>query len=324
MSFLFSGLLNVLSGLLLVAEITSAVYPRHHKLSAYSRASDFTYPTSNIPSHTLRRRDSSGLQLTGIFCHDLTTVSTIQINSSPATAKPLSISIFKQAITHLPLLVVSSIFILVASGCSTVQEEKFSPVPQELLVPSEWQVEDVDERGLPDNANVTLRFQEDGRLTGSTGCNRLTGSHIYQGRQLTISQVATTRRACVPALMDLERRFVDALAASAMIELSPANQLTLLDSTGAIRLRLVAKFNKQMQHSSQTSSETYTCADGTTFAIAFQATNVLTMALDDERHQLNQVISASGSHYKSPGLNLWLKGNEARLETGDTTQVCRS
>ena len=147
---------------------------------------------------------------------------------------------------------------------------------------------------------------------------------IYQGRQLTISQVATTRRACVPPLMDLERRFVDALAASAMIELSPANQLTLLDSTGAIRLRLVAKFDKQMQHSSQTSSETYTCADGTTFAIAFQTINVLTMALDGEQYQLNQVISASGNHYKSPDLNLWLKGTETRLETGDTTQVCRS
>ena len=42
MSFLLSGLPNVLSGLLLVAEITSAVYPRHLKLSVYSRASDFT------------------------------------------------------------------------------------------------------------------------------------------------------------------------------------------------------------------------------------------------------------------------------------------
>lgn len=75
-----------------------------------------------------------------------------------------------------------------------------------------WTVEDINRGGIIDNTVLTLNFSEDGKVTGSTGCNNLSGSYIATGTTLTFSPLVTTRRACVaPALNAQETRFTAAL-----------------------------------------------------------------------------------------------------------------
>lgn len=105
---------------------------------------------------------------------------------------------------------------------------------------SAWQVEDIDGRGIVDRSMITLAFTDDGRIAGSTGCNRYFG-HVYlDGDVITVSGTGSTRRACVPALMDQEQRFLAALGAAARHEQDEAGRLVILDGAGARRLVAVS------------------------------------------------------------------------------------
>lgn len=75
-----------------------------------------------------------------------------------------------------------------------------------------WQAEDINRAGIIDNTVLTLSFTESGRVTGSTGCNGLSGTYTATGTTVTFSPLAMTRRACVaPALNAQEARFTSAL-----------------------------------------------------------------------------------------------------------------
>jgi len=66
----------------------------------------------------------------------------------------------------------------------------------------------------PDEAAAAehfVRFESDGRLSGSAGCNRYTGSWERDGARLSIGPLATTRMVCPPEVMDEESAFLSAL-----------------------------------------------------------------------------------------------------------------
>lgn len=75
-----------------------------------------------------------------------------------------------------------------------------------------WQVEDLNRGGIIDNTVMTLTFNEDGRVTGSTHCNSLSGAYVSTASTLTFAPIVMTQRACVaPALDNQERKFTAAL-----------------------------------------------------------------------------------------------------------------
>lgn len=74
-----------------------------------------------------------------------------------------------------------------------------------------WLLEDLAGRGVIDDSHVTLQFLVDGKVAGSGGCNRYSGSATLKGSQITFTPLASTRMACAPALMDQETRYLDAL-----------------------------------------------------------------------------------------------------------------
>ena len=62
------------------------------------------------------------------------------------------------------------------------------------------------------DAEATLTFGDDGRVFGTTGCNRYFGSYeLASDGALTLTGVGSTRMACPPAEMAQETRFLDAL-----------------------------------------------------------------------------------------------------------------
>ncbi len=80
--------------------------------------------------------------------------------------------------------------------------------PERLLQGAEWVVEDIASGGIIDRSRVTLDFYTDGRVAGRGSCNRYNGQYRLSGEGLAISEVASTRMACAPALMTQEQRFL--------------------------------------------------------------------------------------------------------------------
>jgi putative lipoprotein len=81
-----------------------------------------------------------------------------------------------------------------------------------VLQGAAWIVEDINRGGVIDNSRLTLIFGADGRVSGSTNCNGFSGTYSVDGRKLTLSPLAMTRRACLaPALSMQEAKYTGAL-----------------------------------------------------------------------------------------------------------------
>jgi len=83
--------------------------------------------------------------------------------------------------------------------------------PASLLQGAEWTVAEVGGAPLVAGSQVTLDFARDGRVSGHASCNSFTCAYTLSGEGLAISKVAGTMMMCDAALMDQERRFLDAL-----------------------------------------------------------------------------------------------------------------
>jgi heat shock protein HslJ len=96
----------------------------------------------------------------------------------------------------------------VESGTTTITlRDKLVAVPDLELEGRHWQVDsimtgDTASHGQ-DYAKAFLVFA-DGRVTGSTGCNRLSGPATIQGGTITFGPIGTTRMACAGDLATIE------------------------------------------------------------------------------------------------------------------------
>jgi putative lipoprotein len=98
-------------------------------------------------------------------------------------------------------------------------------------------VDEIDGQRLQSSGAPTLSFDGVQRVAGSSGCNRYTGAVTGAGAELRVRDVAMTRMACPPAVMELESRFVAALTAVRSYRVT-GDAVELLDETGRTRLRL--------------------------------------------------------------------------------------
>ena len=76
------------------------------------------------------------------------------------------------------------------------------------IVGPEWVVEDIADRGVIDDARATLLFGNDGRVSGDTSCNRYFAEYILEVTEIRFRNAGVTKRACAPAVMDQESRFL--------------------------------------------------------------------------------------------------------------------
>lgn len=84
-----------------------------------------------------------------------------------------------------------------------------------------------------------VQFDLQGRVSGSGGCNRLSGGFTRSGGQLRLSQLGATRMACADAARTAtETAFFQALQTTASYRLAGPGQLVLLDSNGRTLARL--------------------------------------------------------------------------------------
>lgn len=96
-----------------------------------------------------------------------------------------------------------------------------------------WRAEDIGGGGIIDRSRATLTFDADGRISGSASCNRYSGGVLLDRGALSFtSALVATQKACVPSLMDQERRFLAILGAARRIELLPTGALLLSTPDG--------------------------------------------------------------------------------------------
>lgn len=109
-------------------------------------------------------------------------------------------------------------------------------IPQSLV--GNWLIEDIEGRGVIDNAQTTIQFDSKGRVFGSTGVNRYNSQANIDGESIQIAPgAATTRAAGPPALMDQEAKFLAALHRVAKVRIDENGLLHLFDEHGNELLR---------------------------------------------------------------------------------------
>lgn len=100
-----------------------------------------------------------------------------------------------------------------------------------------WRLVQLGEQSIAPGAEPArdphLQFEPNGRVSGSGGCNRLSGSFTRSHSQLRLGQLASTRMACAEAERGaLETRFFQALQGTASYRLQGPGRLALLDAGG--------------------------------------------------------------------------------------------
>ncbi len=77
----------------------------------------------------------------------------------------------------------------------------------------------------------SISFEADGKVAGSGGCNRFFGGYEQEGESLSFSPLGSTRMACPPGIMKIEKEFFDMLGAVRKAKVE-ASTLVLIDAAG--------------------------------------------------------------------------------------------
>lgn len=131
-------------------------------------------------------------------------------------------------------------FVLSTMLLAACQSAAPSPVAaRHPLIGTSWLARDIDGRGVLDDLRSTLVVESAERVSGQAGCNRYFGRVGLEESNIGISRVGSTKMACPPAVMDQERRFLEALQAASYWERG-GDILIIFDGERRQRLRLSA------------------------------------------------------------------------------------
>jgi heat shock protein HslJ len=98
---------------------------------------------------------------------------------------------------------------------------------RDLFIGRDWAVTDIAGMVVPDDIDVSLRFDRAGRVAGAAGCNRWFASYDLTGEGLMIGQAGATMMACADGQMAIERAFLDALEQVSGFQISDDGALIL-------------------------------------------------------------------------------------------------
>jgi len=112
-----------------------------------------------------------------------------------------------------------------------------SPGDPAALVGPTWIAEDIGNRGVMDYLQSHITFTADGQAHGSGGCNSFTGGYTLDGATLHLGPLASTNKACPPAIMNQEASFHEALGQTRGYRLENG-LLFLLNALGTPVMRL--------------------------------------------------------------------------------------
>ena len=251
--------------------------------------------------------------------------------------------------TYLGALTGAALFSLAA--CSTSPDIDGSPssdlgaqsTPSELttFTDSYWQVESIKQGGIIDYSNITMNISNN-RISGSTGCNRYTGTINVESESdgrftLTTDNIALSRKMCAPALMKQEQQFIDALTETAFYAIDKNTLLTLFDSNKAETVKAIntsgslssiqPSEKQDRVNTPQPSAKVYDCetpsANTTSLKVNSLGPDTLALTLNNTHHIVQLSRAASGAKYtNNKNVVFWNKGDEATLSVNSGNYYC--
>ncbi|RIX76567.1 META domain-containing protein [Acidovorax cavernicola] len=126
--------------------------------------------------------------------------------------------------TALPAVVTAALLLAGCGSGISLDEPIEGPV---------WRLVQLGDEPVAPGGDAQLQFDRNsGRVSGSGGCNRVTGSFTRAGVSLKLGQMAATRMACAdPVRGANEAQFLAALQNTTSYRLAPG-RLALLDASG--------------------------------------------------------------------------------------------
>ncbi len=79
---------------------------------------------------------------------------------------------------------------------------------------SEWSIVSLASATVTDDVERFVQFAGEGRVSGHSGCNGFFGTYSQTADVLKIGPLASTKKLCRKNVMDIERKFLDALQIS--------------------------------------------------------------------------------------------------------------
>ncbi len=123
--------------------------------------------------------------------------------------------------------------VIVTMGAETLRGCGGRVLPPNHLDGTNWRIISID--GAPVDGGqrpAEIRFAGD-RIQASVGCNQMNGRFSSDGTRLTVSQLASTRMACAPELMQREARLSALLGQSLALRVDGRGRLTLTGNDDA-------------------------------------------------------------------------------------------
>ncbi|MGE6785746.1 META domain-containing protein [Ensifer adhaerens] len=209
----------------------------------------------------------------------------------------------------------------VALEMASMQPVAAENVPEQLV--GTWLAEDIGGGGVIDNLQSTLEIREDGTYGGMAGCNHFTGTFSLSDSRITFGPAASTRKMCVPAVMNQEQKFLKAL--SSELSWSVEGSKLVLGRAGSAALKL-ASMSAASEGADVTiripgaeavdrQSVRYDCGGKSVEAEYINAgpVSLVTFTIDGTFVVASNVIAASGAKYAGGQYVWWTKGEEATL-----------
>jgi heat shock protein HslJ len=159
---------------------------------------------------------------------------------------------------------------------------------------------------LPDSG-VFARFDDDGRVAGSAGCNEYGGEYAANETGLSISSLAQTLKLCLEpeGIMDQEARFMDLLGSAAGYRIENGT-LILTDAAGATTLLFVKGPEPSVLAGSDWTLASLAGEDGALFP-AINGTTVTASFGTDGRLGGSAGCNIYGAGYTADGANLTIE-----------------
>jgi len=107
-------------------------------------------------------------------------------------------------------------------------------------LPGSWLVESIKNKAVISQSTAQLTFDQKNNLSGSAYCNNISTSYRLQNNSITFGPIATTRKMCLPALMEQESLLLQALAKVKRFQLNNG-QLSMYDQQGSLQLKATRK-----------------------------------------------------------------------------------
>jgi heat shock protein HslJ len=110
----------------------------------------------------------------------------------------------------------------------------------EALTANLWMLSELNNQALLPDTAITAEFGEDGKVSGSSGCNNYNTTYEVSGNKITFGeQTAMTMMACPDPVMEQERAYLETLSIAATFEVVE-DELILYDTDGSAIARFDA------------------------------------------------------------------------------------